>query len=214
MGRRKYTINNDFFGQLDQNSAYILGLLSADGNVARDNIRITLSICDRDAEILEKINKCMKSSYPIKEYIVKEKYKQKILRFSSKEICQTLFLYGITPNKSLKLKFPNIPETLVSHYIRGYFDGDGCVNVTKMNNICITTLGTEFFLTELKKKYNDRFNNNRGWIVRHNKSNIFRFCLGGNISARLFLEWIYGDSDKSLRFKRKYEIYQNFINPV
>lgn len=34
---------------------------------------------------------------------------------------------GIRPNKSLDCIFPSLCEDLMSHFIRGLFDGDGCV---------------------------------------------------------------------------------------
>lgn len=42
----------------------------------------------------------------------------------------TLNNYGCIPNKSLTLKFPDESifksKDLIRHFIRGYFDGDGC----------------------------------------------------------------------------------------
>lgn len=36
--------------------------------------------------------------------------------------------HGCVPNKSLILTFPRtIPDNLIHHFIRGYFDGDGSV---------------------------------------------------------------------------------------
>ena len=31
------------------------------------------------------------------------------------------------PNKSLTVKMPNLRSDLIRHFIRGYFDGDGCI---------------------------------------------------------------------------------------
>jgi intein/homing endonuclease len=40
---------------------------------------------------------------------------------------------GMVPNKSLVLKFPDIPKEMYRHFIRGYFDGDGslCLHINK-----------------------------------------------------------------------------------
>ena len=36
--------------------------------------------------------------------------------------------HGCVENKSLILQFPTtVPEELMHHFIRGYFDGDGCI---------------------------------------------------------------------------------------
>lgn len=36
-------------------------------------------------------------------------------------------LHGIGSAKSLSLEFPNVPNCYLSHFMRGYFDGDGCI---------------------------------------------------------------------------------------
>ena len=50
------------------------------------------------------------------------------LNFRSKILVEDLIKWGCNPNKSLILTFPKfISENLLNHFIRGYFDGDGCV---------------------------------------------------------------------------------------
>ena len=52
------------------------------------------------------------------------------LTFSSVEMCQDLTNLGAVRAKSLLIEFPDeniVPEKLMPHFIRGYFDGDGCV---------------------------------------------------------------------------------------
>ena len=50
---------------------------------------------------------------------------------------------GCIPAKSKLLKFPTfdqIPEHLIAHFIRGYFDGDGCVWQGKRKKMFVETL--------------------------------------------------------------------------
>jgi intein-encoded DNA endonuclease-like protein len=42
-----------------------------------------------------------------------------------------LLKYGLTPNKSLTLQFPDVPREYVRHFIRGCWDGDGSVYLEK-----------------------------------------------------------------------------------
>jgi hypothetical protein len=37
---------------------------------------------------------------------------------------------GFSSNKSYDLSFPDIPKHLYKHFIRGNFDGDGCISVS------------------------------------------------------------------------------------
>lgn len=46
------------------------------------------------------------------------------------ELCEDLEKLGGIKNKSLVLNFPTssiVPDYLLNHFIRGYFDGDGCI---------------------------------------------------------------------------------------
>ena len=36
--------------------------------------------------------------------------------------------YFVTPQKTFRVRFPNIPKKLERHFIRGVFDADGCIN--------------------------------------------------------------------------------------
>lgn len=40
---------------------------------------------------------------------------------------EDLIKLGFMPNKELRLKLPEMPKKYLRHFIRGYFDGDGCV---------------------------------------------------------------------------------------
>ena len=53
---------------------------------------------------------------------------------NSPHLVETLISYGCTPRKSLTLKFPDFnifkSQSLINHFIRGYFDGDGSVFIS------------------------------------------------------------------------------------
>ena len=49
---------------------------------------------------------------------------------TSAKLCTDLVNLGIGYNKSYSdLHIPEMPENLVRHFIRGYFDGDGCITI-------------------------------------------------------------------------------------
>ena len=58
-----------------------------------------------------------------------------LLEICSPEIGEKLISYGCVPRKSNILKFPDISifksKNLIRHFIRGYFDGDGSVFISK-----------------------------------------------------------------------------------
>jgi intein/homing endonuclease len=80
---------------------------------------------------------------------------------SNKHFHETLISNGCTPQKSLTLKFPDIKMfsnyNLVVPFIRGYFDGDGCIthvySGSKHKNkfvISASIVGTFDFLGQIK----------------------------------------------------------------
>ena len=133
---RMYNVNHNFFDIIDsEEKAYILGFLYADGTnmeVINGQNGISFTQLEQDIDILNKINVAMQSTYPINSYIQKSNGKVKCkLTFCSQKLSDQVNFLGAPPKKSLILKFPNkeifkSPD-LIRHFIRGYFDGDGCI---------------------------------------------------------------------------------------
>lgn len=125
---RKYTIDDDFFKFQTHDMAYILGLIAADGSIALKENAISIQLRDYDSEILEKIKKVLKSSRPIDYYTDSKGISYAKLQFWSKTIKDDLAKYNIVPKKTFILMLPTfLAEEYWISYIRGYFDGDGCI---------------------------------------------------------------------------------------
>lgn len=130
---KKYTVNENYFENLDSpEKAYILGFLYADGCNRINNHKyeqhiISFSQIYYDKDIVYKINKALSSTYPIHVINVCEHDNYRV-DIESKKLSEDLFKLGCVQRKSLILEFPYfISKNLMSHFIRGYFDGDGCV---------------------------------------------------------------------------------------
>ena len=127
--QRVYKVNDLYFSNQNANMAYLLGFYAADGCVYKDKnaIKLTLSSVDRD--FLEKVKKELDSDYPIRDYETKDGYTNSEFIFSSLQIKKDFSDYGITPLKTYNLKFPEkLKKEYYIDFIRGYFDGDGCVS--------------------------------------------------------------------------------------
>lgn len=127
--KRIRTLDEDYFQEIDsERKAYWLGMLMADGNVANYNNRycIRLTLKQEDTYIVEEFKKDLKSDAPI--YI--DKHNRATLRVWSKKMFNDLQLHGIIPRKTGKEIIPStIPDELIHHFIRGFFDGDGTINI-------------------------------------------------------------------------------------
>lgn len=130
---RKHVFDQTFFEKVDtEEKAYILGFIYADGCNVKHPTTAELSIAqmERDVDILYKIKDAIKSTYPISErkgdLSGDEKYF--VFYIYGKHLGEQLNKLGVTQRKSLTLTFPEfLDDTLMPHFIRGYFDGDGSV---------------------------------------------------------------------------------------
>lgn len=133
---REYQINENFFESIDtEEKAYILGFLYADGcnYVSKSGQKeIIATQLEQDKDILEQIKTVIESTYPLYTEIQKENGKTKyIFRVTSNKLSDDLYKLGVVYKKSLILTFPDLTifksDTLIRHFIRGVFDGDGCI---------------------------------------------------------------------------------------
>lgn len=141
--RRKRRLNQDFFNTIDtEEKAYWLGFAMADGCITRTEAngpynRFCFCLKGDDISHLEKLNKSLDADYPIK---TKTNINKKLdfetticeIRISSRILCDNLIRNGVVPNKTGKEILPDtVPQELIKHFIRGFFDGDGCLAKTK-----------------------------------------------------------------------------------
>lgn len=129
----KKALNQYFFKVWTPEMAYVLGFFAADGSMLinkRGGSYIEFNITDRI--VLEHIQKVTNSSHKITTRngdkrgnpAWKQMYR---LQIGSKEWFLDLLELGFTQHKSTTLHFPTVPLKHQGHFIRGYFDGDGCV---------------------------------------------------------------------------------------
>jgi len=130
---RKYNLNENFFDVLNEKSAYWLGFLYADGYVRMKDGKsgeLKLKLKDTDRCHIEKFLTDIECSKPIKCGI-DNKSKFCSVTVYSNLIVNKLFELGCVNNKTQKIRLPNLNESLMNHFIRGYFDGDGSISKVK-----------------------------------------------------------------------------------
>lgn len=138
--KRKCLIEYDYFDNIDtEYKAYILGLIYADGCV-NDKVqglrewRLQISIQEEDGNILQKLlddtnkNKLLLRNPPS---TIKNNWKKQLTAvINNTYLCKQLIQLGCFPRKSKNgMNFPTLDKKLISHFIRGFFDGDGCVYI-------------------------------------------------------------------------------------
>lgn len=163
------SIENTFFDNIDnEKKAYMLGYYYADGNCNLKHGNVSITQTKSDSYIIElfqqlsphtKITETKECVNKKTGYISKPTLS---ISIGSKHMAETLESYGIGHNKTYESKtdFSFIPENLMIHFIRGYFDGDGTVCVTNGKKKIANKNG------EIKE-YN--YSNYTWQIICHNK---------------------------------------------
>lgn len=198
---RKYSVNDDYFKIENNNMAYILGLWAADGFL---NINRGFSITQHknDEYLLSKILSIMVSNHHLlnngdnKGFFIK-----------SKNIFNDLteiFNYD-GKNKTYNIKFPKFnDDNLYSDFIRGFFDGDGCVTYQKNEKCYVSSIicANELFLKSLVEKLMELISDFGG---KFNKYGKYYYLNMGVNDTRRFRDFIYKniDEDNSLFLIRK-----------
>ena len=125
--------------------AYLLGLIFADGYIAKEQKQVSISLNEYDVDILDKIAISIDCSPPFYKHPDKNRYSnngQFVL--SMAQLYDDLYIYK---DKDV---MPLIPDNLIHHFIRGLFDGDGTISIDRRSNKYNFTSGTFYIMLNNK----------------------------------------------------------------
>lgn len=210
MGIRKYNLNIDYFKYIDsEHKAYWLGYLYADGNVLNGDGRkytVRLFADEKDVDALEKLRQSLESNKPIHWSKPSSTGRMGCVELCGKKLVEDVMKHGLIPNKTFKLTFPtSIPKELLRHFIRGYLDGDGCIQYEPP---VVSLVGTESFCKSLRDFFSKELRIRFYLGCRHKErdNNIRYISIGGRHQVKTLLDWIYKDS--TIYLDRKFHKYQ------
>jgi intein-encoded DNA endonuclease-like protein len=216
--KQKYKINENIFKKIDSNEkAYWLGLLYADGTNTPKCKEVKISLQEKDGYLIEGLKDFIGYSGPLFYIDYSRKHptwqNQWALQVTNKKLSSDLETLGMGHLKTFTLKFPMwLEEKYYSHFIRGYFDGDGNIYINKNNNSAHFSMsGTINFLTEIQniliKTFG--FTKTKFQPVRTNHSKVKVLRYGGNHQVKTFGNWLYKDA--TIFLKRKQEKFDSII---
>lgn len=188
-----------------------------------------------DRHILDSFLLELKSNHKL--YVIKNSLRnenwsdQCMLTITSAKMSEDLSRLGCIPNKTKSLNFPTsdiVPNELIHHFIRGYFDGDGCVWIGKrypftfndgvigkrrtrmIHNMKFTFVGLDSFIESVKTNLIDcaGFSNVKiNYHKRKEKSASLEYS-GKNNIIKLY-NYMYKDATVFL--KRKEVIFKSLL---
>src|ERR1017187_1578271 len=227
-----YTKNINIFENIDtEEKAYWLGMIMADGSICCNQNKVGtfpsgLKIGLTDKEVMDKFKIFLGLGEDVPYYIQNQPKCQPVyyLHITCHKMAQDLGKHGAIPNKINRTKIPKLEDQFIRHFIRGYFDGDGCVSIrdTKRKSgsfrkdiaVIITSCSVEI-LKQVENicKKKQLIKQNRNYIrypkTYHGKKHVPYFSISKRVNALDFLHFIYKDS--SVYMERKYKLYLEFI---
>ena len=216
----KYKVNEDFFSVWGSKMAYVLGYLYADGSIYKSERGSYVSVTSIDRDTISKIKRWLNSEHTVR--VDKSSYSNNKLRYTlrigNKKIYQDLVSLGLYPNKSLTVRLPLIPSEWFADFLRGYFDGDGCVSLYRTKGITkkliirklsvIFTSGSMRFLEDLLMNLAKYLDLRQKKVYTSRRCYQLRFATHDSLTILYFM---YKGSPYQLFLKRKFAIYLKYL---
>jgi len=205
---RKYTLNEYFFDELNEISAYWLGFLYADGSVRMNQCKsgeLKLKLKYTDKEHIDKFLKDINSNTPVR-FGIDKKNNSKFcyVLINSNHMIKKLFELGCVQNKTFKIRLPKLNDNLISNFIRGYFDGDGSISRVKNrpNSFVVSICSNKDFNEDLVQYLNF------GKIYEEKKYSVIKINKIEEIKK--FRDIIYNNSNTLL--ERKFNVFKQIMD--
>ena len=134
-------IRHDIFSKIETElQAYLLGFYAADGNINEKRKTFRIHLQKQDSELVYLYKDIISPdarTFTVDEHKTTGRNGKEInahesfgVDITSAKLCIDLVNLGIGYNKSYSdLHIPEMSDNLIRHFIRGYFDGDGCITV-------------------------------------------------------------------------------------
>lgn len=219
----KYSSNEDYFQKWSSEMAYLLGYIYADGGL-EDSPRLRgryIRLTSIDKDRIKFAQKQLQAAHPIQK-LPKATPKEKqrfLLRIGSKKMFAQLTSIGLSPKKSLTVRMPEIPKKYLSDFVRGYFDGDGCVFVETAVNPkgkrilkalrVIFTSGSKKFLIDLENLLKEHVPLEGRNITSARRCYQLRYSTKDSVSLFCYL---YASASPDAYMGRKYDTFMKYFN--
>ena len=227
MGLKKspYFCDYHYFDTIDtEDKAYWLGFLTADGWISKSAKTgsgvVGIELQYGDMGHLKKFNKSIKGNYQVvdrwRPCLISTKDTEKlhhtcVIRIFSLIMYKTLERIGFSNNKSYNFSIPTMQNDLIRHFVRGYFDGDGCLCFTNQSfhvGFDTASENLNYGIVDILESRGFKFSNNN--YINNFGTTMYRININGMDEKIDFLDWIYQDS--SIYLDRKYKKYLKVKN--
>lgn len=206
----EHSRNSYYFDNIDsEEKAYYLGLLYSDGCNCVKEHRISIGLQERDKAVLDRFKNAIGYDGDL-QYKDLSKFPNHqncyVLRIADYHMSERLVELGVVENKSLVLTFPNfISDDLIFHFIRGLYDGDGCLYYNSKRNVYVVSISGTLQMCEAISDILEKYKIKT--CIGHDKrcANNHNLMSTTTENAYKFLCLLYKNA--SVRMERKYNKY-------
>lgn len=200
----KYSFNENYFELIDtEDKAYFLGFIVADGGLHPTQNRLQIS--QKDPDVLYDFKKYIEFDGPVTKRKNRNVYE---ISMSSRKLISDFLNLGIYPGKTYTVEFPIIPIELENHFMRGVFDGDGCISIHRDSrdnsergqvNMCSGSKDfIDVYVDKLVSYCGVKKNN-----IRNPKGTYYVIDWGGLSDVERIYRFLYKDANIYLNRKKK-----------
>ncbi|MEW6624572.1 MAG: DNA methyltransferase [Bacillota bacterium] len=186
-----YEVNENYFRDIyTEEQAYWLGFLWADGSIDNRG-RLRLALQKGDLVHLVRFREAIGSTHPITYEEDNNAYRL--------EICSKTMIEDL---KKIKFKgnLPNIPNHLIRHFIRGFFDGDGSIFENRVNEYGLSfTNANKDLLADIGQILSQAINCDERHIL--DDHNVYKIGFGGTDQVKGIRDFLYTNSNIYLERK-------------
>lgn len=201
---RQYGINEDFFNVINtEEKAYFLGFWYADGYVHSNRTCIRLCLHKQDIDVLHKFKSLVFTGNYELNYAEEDQYVS--LYVYSHIMRDDLIKQGCGPRKTFNITMPNLSENLMPHFLRGLFDGDGCIYFPyDGKRVVIKLTGYLSFMHEVKQ-FMEKYDIHGYSHNVKQKELVGEFVISKQQEVHKMLNYLYKDA--TIYLDRKYKKY-------
>ncbi|MBN1977001.1 MAG: hypothetical protein JW918_06335 [Anaerolineae bacterium] len=216
-GTAQYKVPKDVLSTWSPELAYVVGLVTTDGNLSSD--RPDVSFASTDVEIVKVYRRILKVKAPI--YVTQSNGGNKPLH----RVCINDPFYralleniGLMPVKAKKLGALGIPDVVFRDFLRGCIDGDGCIRVAVYKQavykdgdrrlLVVTLYSSSLPFLKWVRNTVERLTGLRCNVNANRKS--CDSLASSGLRAVSLLRWIYYKSDLAC-LTRKRDIFETYV---
>jgi intein-encoded DNA endonuclease-like protein len=215
--KNKYNVK--YFNEYTDENCYWAGFILADGCIRSDRDALEIHLMESDKEHLLKFAKAINFNGNLQYDKCSKAYSISVAGEWYPLALKDNFSIG--PKKSLTASFPEqVPQEYWPHLIRGYFDGDGSIEILYQKNgreiPQISFIGTITFLVFLREIFYNigvrlKSKNKYAPIIPHEFTEEMGYIAYSGINAMKILHYMMDNIDPNNRLDRKYSRFFNFI---